>query len=115
VVGRASRWLAPVRSRVHGWPAGRLVWRVGVAVVGLVVVVAGIVMLVLPGPGWLVIFLGFTIWATEFPWANAVAMFVRRCIRACTTWLRRQPRWLLIGGAAGFLAAVAAIALLILL
>jgi uncharacterized protein (TIGR02611 family) len=84
--------LTPARSYVHGWPAGRHVWRVAVAIIGLVVVVAGAVMLVLPGPGWLVIFLGFTIWATEFPWANAVAMFVRRGISRCTAWIRRRWR-----------------------
>jgi len=77
---------------VHGWPAGRHVWRVAVAIVGLVVVVAGVVMLVLPGPGWLVIFLGFTIWATEFPWANAVATAVRRGVSRCTAWVRRRFR-----------------------
>ena len=64
--------------------------------VGLAVVVSGIVLLIVPGPGWLVIFLGFAIWATEFPWANAVATFVRRQISRCTSWVRRQPRWLLV-------------------
>jgi uncharacterized protein (TIGR02611 family) len=63
-----------------------------VGIVGLVVVVAGVVMLVFPGPGWLVIFLGFTIWATEFPWANKVAMFVRRSIARCTAWIRQRWR-----------------------
>ncbi|MGW5070752.1 PGPGW domain-containing protein, partial [Streptomyces cyaneofuscatus] len=42
-----------------------LSWQVGVFVVGLGVVVAGVLMLVLPGPGWLVIFGGMAIWATE--------------------------------------------------
>ena len=90
MVGGARRWLTPARSFVHGWPGGRHVWRVVVAIIGLIVVVAGVVMLVLPGPGWLVIFLGFTIWATEFPWANAVAMFVRKGISRCTAWVRAR-------------------------
>jgi uncharacterized protein (TIGR02611 family) len=64
--------------------------------VGLAVVIAGIVLLVVPGPGWLVIFLGFALWATEFPWANAVATFVRRQITRCSSWIRGQPRWLLV-------------------
>ncbi|MEV0492979.1 TIGR02611 family protein [Streptomyces atratus] len=53
-------------------------WQVGVFVVGLAVVVAGIIMLPLPGPGWLVIFGGMAIWATEFVWAQLVLRWTRR-------------------------------------
>ena len=83
--------------------------------VGLAVVVTGIVFLIIPGPGWLVIFLGFAIWATEFPWANAVASFVRRQITRCTSWIRRQPRWLLIavGSVCLVVVAVAVVAFLL--
>ncbi|MGN6432050.1 MAG: TIGR02611 family protein [Gaiellaceae bacterium] len=99
---------------MHGWPGGRHVWKIGVAVVGLIVVVAGIVMLVTPGPGWLVIFLGFAIWATEFAWANSVASFVRRNVTACASWIRRQPRWLLVAAGSVCLLAVA-VAIVVLL
>lgn len=40
--------------------------------VGFAVVVAGIAMLALPGPGWAAIFLGFAILATEFAFAEKV-------------------------------------------
>ncbi|MCX4583414.1 TIGR02611 family protein [Streptomyces sp. NBC_01481] len=53
-------------------------WQVGVFVVGLAVVGAGIVMLPLPGPGWLVIFGGMAIWATEFVWAQLVLRWTKR-------------------------------------
>ncbi|MFI9240052.1 TIGR02611 family protein [Streptomyces sp. NPDC053079] len=55
-----------------------LSWQVGVFVVGLAVVAAGIVMLPLPGPGWLVIFGGMAIWATEFVWAQLVLRWTKR-------------------------------------
>lgn len=55
-----------------------LSWQVGVFVVGLAVVGAGAAMLVLPGPGWLVIFGGMAIWATEFVWAQLVLRWTRR-------------------------------------
>jgi hypothetical protein len=32
-----------------------MAWRIGVAIIGLIVVVAGIILLPLPGPGWLVV------------------------------------------------------------
>ncbi|MGW2211783.1 TIGR02611 family protein [Streptomyces sp. NPDC001781] len=55
-----------------------LSWQVGVFVIGLAVVVAGIVMLPLPGPGWVVIFGGMAIWATEFVWAQLVLRWTKR-------------------------------------
>lgn len=39
-------------------------------VVGFTLLVAGIVMIVTPGPGWLVIALGLATLATEFAWAG---------------------------------------------
>lgn len=55
-----------------------LSWQVGVFIVGLAVVVAGVAMLVLPGPGWVVIFGGMAIWATEFVWAQLVLRWTKR-------------------------------------
>ncbi|BDM68534.1 membrane protein [Streptomyces nigrescens] len=55
-----------------------LSWQVGVFVVGLAVVAGGVIMLPLPGPGWLVIFAGMAIWATEFVWAQLVLRWTKR-------------------------------------
>ena len=49
---------------------GRNTKRLAVLVAGLGVVGAGIAMLPLPGPGMIVIILGFAILATEFAWAE---------------------------------------------
>lgn len=43
-----------------------------VLMVGSAIVVAGIAMLALPGPGWAAIFLGFAVLATEFAFAEKV-------------------------------------------
>ncbi|NBE51499.1 TIGR02611 family protein [Streptomyces boluensis] len=56
-------------------------WQVGVFVVGLAVVIAGIIMLPLPGPGWVVIFCGMAIWATEFVWAQLVLRWTKRKVK----------------------------------
>ncbi|WP_424214674.1 TIGR02611 family protein [Streptomyces sp. BI20] len=55
-----------------------LSWQVGVFVVGLAVIGAGVAMLVLPGPGWFVIFAGLAIWATEFVWARLALRWTKR-------------------------------------
>ncbi|GGJ00624.1 TIGR02611 family protein [Streptomyces brasiliensis] len=72
--GLGSRAPAFIRAR----RALHLSWQVGVFVVGLVVVAVGIVMLPLPGPGWIVIFGGLAIWATEFVWAQLVLRWTKR-------------------------------------
>lgn len=50
----------------------------GVFLVGLAVVAGGVLLLPLPGPGWLIIFAGLAIWATEFIWAQLVLRWTRR-------------------------------------
>jgi tellurite resistance protein TerC len=44
--------------------------RIIVAVIGFTVLLVGIVMIVTPGPGWLVILLGLSILSAEFVWAR---------------------------------------------
>jgi uncharacterized protein (TIGR02611 family) len=68
-----------------------------IAVLGLLVVLLGAVLLVVPGPGWVTIFLGLGIWATEFQWARSLLRFARRQVSTWTAWLGRQPRWISIG------------------
>ncbi|MEU6392259.1 TIGR02611 family protein [Streptomyces sp. NPDC046939] len=78
----------PLGSRAPGFiqrsRALHLSWQVGVFIVGLAVVGAGIVMLPLPGPGWLVIFGGMAIWATEFVWAQLVLRWTKRKVTEAT-------------------------------
>lgn len=101
---RLSRRVNGLRSWVYQRPGGALTWRVGVALSGLVVIIAGIVFLAVPGPGWLIIVVGLGMWATEFAWAASLLRFVRRTVGTWTAWLGRQPRWLtVIVGAAGLI------------
>jgi hypothetical protein len=44
--------------------------RLAVAIVGFTVTLLGVVMLVTPGPGWLMILLGLGILGVEFVWAR---------------------------------------------
>jgi uncharacterized protein (TIGR02611 family) len=67
-----------------------LVWQVGVFVVGLAVVAGGVILLPLPGPGWLVIFGGVAIWGTEFTWAQRVLLWVRRKAGAAARATKRR-------------------------
>lgn len=49
--------------------------------VGVPLITAGVVMLVTPGPGWLVIIIGLAVLASEFAWAERALGTVRRMAR----------------------------------
>lgn len=51
---------------------GKSAWRVGVMVVGFALLAGGLVMMVTPGPGLLLIIAGLAVLATEFAWAQAM-------------------------------------------
>jgi uncharacterized protein (TIGR02611 family) len=54
-----------------------------IAAVGAAVILGGLAMLVLPGPGLVVIFLGLAILATEFLWA-------KHLLHRVTVWVRKR-------------------------
>jgi len=58
------------RAKAKTTPAGELAWRIGVAVLGGTITALGAVFLITPGPGWLIIFAGLGILASEFAWAE---------------------------------------------
>ncbi|HEY7719574.1 MAG TPA: PGPGW domain-containing protein [Pedococcus sp.] len=67
---RAQRLLARVDAWSSGGPVRAMTVRVGVTVLGPLVVLAGLAMLVLPGPGLVVIALGLALLALEHDWAR---------------------------------------------
>jgi uncharacterized protein (TIGR02611 family) len=80
------------RDRVRANPAGRVVWRVAITVLGVGIIGVGIALLPLPGPGWLIIFAGLGLLATEYEWAARLLRLARRQVAAWTAWVRRQNR-----------------------
>ncbi|NND04632.1 MAG: hypothetical protein HKN91_17800 [Acidimicrobiia bacterium] len=55
--------------------------KIGVAVAGVVVILIGIPMIPLIGPGWLVVFTGLAILASEFEWAGRLRDRIRERFR----------------------------------
>lgn len=91
--GWVGRFLA-ARGRVRRSRGGTVTWKVVVTVVGVVVIVAGIVMLVTPGPGWATILLGLAILSTEFEWAARCRRWVVRRLTDAAHRVQSFPRWL---------------------
>ena len=83
---RISTTLALIRAN----PTGRVALRVVVGVLGAIVVSVGIVLIPLPGPGWLIVIAGLGIWAVEFHWAKRLLGFTRRHVHGWAEWVKRQ-------------------------
>lgn len=81
------------RRRIGANPVTNQTYRITVAVVGLAIVAVGLAAVPLPGPGWLIVFLGLGIWATEFLWAAKLLAFARAKLEAWNDWLRPKPLW----------------------
>ncbi|NJP22626.1 TIGR02611 family protein [Microbispora sp. SCL1-1] len=95
-------------DRIRATPAGRLTLRIVVGVIGTALVVTGLIMVPFPGPGWLVVFAGLAVLATEFTWASRLLAFAKDKVMAATGWLKRQNWFVrIIAGALTLLIAAA--------
>lgn len=86
-------------------------WRIAVTVLGVAVIAGGIVLLPLPGPGWLIIFAGLGLLATEYEWAARLLRFARAKVSAWTQWVATRSRPVQVLIALAGLAVLAAVAL----
>lgn len=84
-----ARW----RRRIAARRSTNHAYRVGVGVVGGVVVAFGLVTIPLPGPGWLTVIAGLFVLATEFTWAERLLEFTRERVARWTAWVGAQPVW----------------------
>jgi uncharacterized protein (TIGR02611 family) len=81
------------RRRVRSNPAANRIYRIVVGVVGLLIVVGGLALVPLPGPGWVIVFVGLAVWASEFEWAQRLLHFARERLRMWSEWLKPRPWW----------------------
>ena len=93
-----------VLDRIRSNPSGHLALKIGVGILGAIVVAVGIVLIPFPGPGWAIVILGLAIWAIEFHWARRLLHFTKKHVQSWTHWVLRQslPMRALIG-TAGFI------------
>jgi len=64
--------------------------RILTGILGGLVVLLGVVMIPYPGPGWLVVFAGFAILATEFEFAARTLEWLKDKYEKWVNWLKRQ-------------------------
>lgn len=75
--------------------------KVLIGILGGLVVIIGLILVPYPGPGWLVVFAGLAILATEFMFASKVLTFARGKYDAWVNWLKRQNGFVKLSVLAG--------------
>ena len=92
--GQRSALIERVRARQQRHRERNRIFRFAFAVAGFIVLFAGLVMLVTPGPGIPVIILGLTMLALEFAWAERwLERVVDRAERAVEQVRHGSPAW----------------------
>jgi uncharacterized protein (TIGR02611 family) len=65
-------------------------YRVAVAILGFAIIVTGLALIPLPGPGWLIVFAGLAVLSTEFAWAERLLHYARSKVAGWTDWVIKQ-------------------------
>jgi uncharacterized protein (TIGR02611 family) len=84
-----GRW-GSFHQRVRANRAGRLTIRIAIGFTGAVVIAIGLLLVPLPGPGWLIVLAGLAILSLEFAWAQRLRHFTRIQLERWWHWLGRQ-------------------------
>ncbi|QBE50309.1 TIGR02611 family protein [Leucobacter triazinivorans] len=71
-----ERWRASIRRR----PWLNTTYKVIITALGVVIVIVGLILVPLPGPGWLIVFIGLTVLGTEYHWARRLLGWLRRVL-----------------------------------
>lgn len=91
---RASRLSRPFGRFMHRWrrairrrPWLNSVYKIAVTLFGVLIVAVGLILVPLPGPGWLIVFIGLTLLGSEYHWARRLLGWLR------ATLARFWERW----------------------
>lgn len=94
------------RARIKSRPASRRLYRLAVFGVGLGIVLVGLALVPLPGPGWAIVFLGIAIWASEFEKAQQLLEWGKGVLSRWNTWVLAQAWYVKVGVALATMALV---------
>lgn len=108
-VRRARAALHARRERIRDDARKNRLYRAGVGALGSFVVVLGLALVPLPGPGWLVVFLGLALLGSEFSSAQRLKAFGERHVHAWAQWIQARSLAVRAALATGTAAVVASV------
>ena len=97
-----------LRERIRSRRATRIVYRIVVGLLGVALTVGGLLLIPLPGPGWLVVLAGLGVLASEFEPARRLLDLAHSRLRAWTAWVAGRGAAVRTGLALGTAACVLA-------
>ena len=80
------RW----RRSIAAHPTTEAFYKWTVGLIGAIVIAVGLVLVPLPGPGWLIVLFGVAVVASEFHWAHRLLMWARKKLHAWTLFIKRS-------------------------
>lgn len=108
-VRRARAAMHARRERIRADTHKNRVYRAAVGALGTFVVLLGLVLVPLPGPGWLVVFLGLAVLGTEFSSAQRLKNYGERQVHRWARWVADRSLATRAALGTGTVAAVAAV------
>ncbi|PYY33257.1 TIGR02611 family protein [Curtobacterium sp. MCJR17_055] len=84
------QWFRDLRTWIHARPHVHLFYKVLVGIVGGLIVVVGLALVPLPGPGWLVVFIGLTVLASEFHFFHRIITWLRAKLHRFWDWAKHH-------------------------
>lgn len=72
-----ARFMRKWRAKIEQRPWLNTAYRVLITVLGVLIVIVGLILVPLPGPGWLIVFIGLTVLGSEFHWARRLTSWAR--------------------------------------
>jgi uncharacterized protein (TIGR02611 family) len=91
---RSDRPIRRMLRRMREWVSTHrrldAAYRTMVGILGGGLAILGLLLVPLPGPGWLVVFLGLAVLGTEFHWARRVAGWLKRSLERFWAWWRAR-------------------------
>lgn len=82
------------RRRIRANPQSLRIYRIVIATIGFVIVAVGLALVPLPGPGWVIVFIGVSIWASEFHWARRLHGYGVGKVIEWNAWVQQQSLWI---------------------
>lgn len=74
------------RPGARGRAAAGLAYRAAVGLAGVSLVLLGLVLVPLPGPGWPIVFFGFVVLGAEFEWADRLRATAQHHVTRALRW-----------------------------
>ncbi len=90
-IGRpVGRWMKRWRELIRRYPWLNGFYKVVVTTLGVAIIVIGLILVPLPGPGWLIVFIGLTVLGSEFHWARRFTSWLRVKLAQFWVWWRAR-------------------------